>query len=387
MKKSLIAVVCLLAGTSIAQVTEINELNSVATSNGAADEAPIHNNTPMSSSKALWDVVLSADLTTPAGGSVGQAGVIFINNEVWTSMWGSDTIVRFTPTGTFIDKIQIPGVTGTRSMTTNGANIYIGANSNTIYEVSPITLAMTGTITSAASVASRFLTYDATLDGGAGGFWTGNFDTDIFAISMTGAVLSSIPAATHTLTGMYGAAFDNTNLGGPYLWVFHQAGANSTQMTVLNLTTGAPTTHTRDVYTDVSATYSLSSGLAGGAFFIGGPAPVPTILALIQGTPVNVLVAYEAQLPSNIGLEENELSSTVVYPIPASDLVTVELGQEIAEAGTVSILDANGRIVLTQNFEKGVSTLSVELKGLQTGTYLLNVTTATSNMVRTIAVQ
>lgn len=387
MKKTLFAVVCLLVGNSIAQVTEINEVNSFAISNGAADEAPLHDNTPMNSSKALWDIVLSSDITTAANGSVGQAGVVYVNNEIWTSMWGSDTILRFTPVGVLIEKIQIAGVTGTRSMTTDGSNVYIGANSNTIYVVDPSTYAMTGTITSSAAVASRFLTFDPTLDAGAGGFWTGNFDTDIIAISMTGAVLSSIPAATHTLTGMYGAAFDNVNAGGPYLWVFHQAGANNTQMTVVNLTTGAPTTNTRDVYTDLSATYSLSSGLAGGAFFLSGLAPVPTIIGLVQGTPVNVLVAYDAQLTSNIGLNENELSSALVYPIPASDVVNVELGEEIAEAGTVSLVDANGRIVLTQNFDKGVSSLSVALKGVQTGTYLLNVTTASSNMVRTIVVQ
>jgi len=372
MKQILVAAICFLAGSTIAQV---------------AEAAPYQNNSSIPSNKALWSIQFSANVSAESSGTVGQAAVLYINNEIWTSMWASDTIIRYTSTGTFIAKFVVPGITGCRSMTTNGANVYIGTSSNTIYEVSPVLYALSGTITSAAPVTSRFLTFDATLDGGAGGFWTGNFNTDIVAIDMSGAVLSTIPAATHTLTGMYGAAVDNVNAGGPYLWVFHQAGANNSQMTVLNLTTGLPTTNTHDVFTDISATYSLASGLAGGAFFTTDYTTGPTIFGLVQGDPANIVVGYDAQLTSNVGVDENELSSALVYPIPASEVVTVEFAGEIAEAGTVSLVDVNGRIVLTQNFEKGVSALSVALKGVQAGTYLLNVTTPSTNMIRTVVVQ
>lgn len=252
--------------------------------------------------KSTWDIQSSFN-ATQSGGGVGQAAVAFINNEFWASKWASDTLIRYTTSGTLISKFIIAGLTGTRAITSDGTYLYIANNSNTIYKVNPNTQQIVApNITSSASVTSRFLTYDPTLNSGAGGFWTGNFNTDIVAISMSGAVLTSIPSATHGLGGMYGAAVDNISTGGPYLWIFHQSGVSSqAQINALQLPAGTQTVYVRDVMLDFSTIHSLTSGLAGGLFltndYISGET---SLMGLIQGTPDNVVFSYELSLGASI---------------------------------------------------------------------------------------
>ncbi len=339
MKKILFSAVCLLTFNSLAQMAEITEQSTLTPNYGAAEASPVMNNKPMASSKALWDVQFSADVTTAANGSVGQAAVAYINNEIWTSMWASDTIIRYTSAGAFISKFIIAGVSGTRSMTTDGVNLYIGNATNTIFVVNPGTQTLSSTITSAAAVSSRFLTYDPTLNGGAGGFWTGNFNTDIAAIDMSGAVLSTIPAATHTLSGMYGAAVDNVSFGGPYLWVFHQGGANNTEITALSLPAGTPSVYTHDALPDLTTPYSLTSGLAGGAFFTTSFAAQPTLFGLVQGTPVNVVVAYEINISAaSWDVAVNSVRPTEGYTkVPLSQIFSETFTADYQNLSTSSV--------------------------------------------------
>lgn len=348
MKKTLLLVSCLLSLHSIAQ----------------SEISPIINNTPLPSSKAMWDIQLSIDATTAAGIS-GQAAVAFYDDEFWTSMWASDTIIRYTSGGILIQKLVIPGVSNTRSITSDGTNLYFANASNSISVVDPLTLSVTSTITSAASVTSRFLTYDASLDGGTGGFWTGDFNTDIEAIDMAGNELTVIPAATHTLTGMYGAAIDGT-----ILWIFHQGGANSSEMTALSTVTGTPTLVTRDVFTDFSATYSLTSGLAGGAFITSDLVfGEKSLIGLLQGTPSNLIVAYE--LANIAALEENDLGGTNVYPVPASDLLNIQFATNLKSDASVSLIDINGRTILNEFAKQGSISINFDVSSIAGGVYQL----------------
>ncbi len=245
--------------------------------------------------KAQWDIQMSFNASDSIGGSAGMAAIALVNSEIWASKWGSDTLIRFDLNGTMIEKFIVAGLTGTRSITTDGTYLYIGTNTNTIYRVDPITKTLAPPhITSASLNTSRFLTYDATLNSGAGGFWTGNFNTDIDAISMSGAVLTTIPAATHTLTGMYGAAVDNYSTGGPFLWVFHQDGANLSQVSAINLTTGLPTAFTYDMFPPLQTLYGITSGLAGGCFITNQLIPGEiSFMGMLQGTPDNIAFAIE----------------------------------------------------------------------------------------------
>lgn len=235
-----------------------------------AEKAPNTSNSSTSPSpiEAQWDVQFDYDISDgPNLG--GLAGAVHIGNEFWVSVWNGDTLVRYENNGTFIEKFAMPNLFnvnsgGVRAMTWDGTSIWAAMNTSTIFQVDPATKSIVSQINvTGTTEAIRFLSYDETADGGNGGFWAGNFNTDIFLLAMDGTLLSVISADTHGLGGMYGAAIDNDSPGGPYLWVFHQAGVPSNALiTQLSLPAGTATGVGRDVNID----FNLNEALAGGMF-------------------------------------------------------------------------------------------------------------------------
>ena len=254
-------------------------------------DAPLHLN-PLGT-EAMWDTQFAHDVSAAAGFG-GQAAAIFVNGEFWTARWQSDTLYRYQPDGSYIDFFVIPqgggNLGGTRAMTTDGTDVFLANNTNTIYRIDTATRAITGTIpTPIAQV--RFLTYDSLANAGNGGLWVGNFNTDITLVNLSGAIQATILASTHTLGGMYGAAVDNSSNGGPYLWVFHQSGRPSgATISQLELPAGTPTGVIRDVSADLNGT---ANALAGGLFIADGIVPgQATLGGLLQDGP-NQLFGYE----------------------------------------------------------------------------------------------
>jgi Secretion system C-terminal sorting domain len=301
----------------------------------------------VSSPEALWDIQFGYNATTTSG-TGGFAGACFFNNEFWVSRWGSDSLFRYSQAGALLNRFTIPGLTGVRALTTDGIMLYAATNSTTIYRIDPTTslLAPPHTVVAAGSPGNvRHCTYDAALNGGAGGFYVGNFNTDIWAVSRTGAILSSIPAATHGQTGMYGSAFDNLSAGGPYLWVFAQNGANNSQITRLQLPGGAPTVISHDVMSDVGPANGLTSGLAGGLFIssqiISGQ---NTIGGMIQGTPNNILFGYELSDPVILSFDAQmeSLRSTEGYTrIPENQLFPETFDASFTNNGSQTLATVN----------------------------------------------
>lgn len=291
--------------------------------------------------KAQWDVLMDYNLTTISG-SVGCAGVSYYNGNFWVSKWGSDTIVEMTAAGALVTKFIIPGLTGVRALTSNGVYLYAATNSTTVYRIDPATKTLAPPhITVAAN--ARWLTYDATLNAGAGGFWYGNFNTVITSINMTGTMLDTISATTHGLTAMYGAAVDNDSPGGPYLWFFTQGGTNSTQLEVVSIATGTSLPfYSHNVYPDFSVSNSLTSGLAGGLFLSTTYDPGNiALIGVIQGTPNNVLFAYDLDMGvSSTDASVSELRPTKGYTqIPYNQIFPETFDYTIANAGS-TILDS-----------------------------------------------
>jgi hypothetical protein len=327
----------------------------------------------LSNERALWDIQFNYNTTAAAAGDNGMAGVIFFNNEFWVSKWQSDTIYRFSATGTLNSEFIIAGITGIRSFTTDGSYIYAGTNTNIIYKINPTLQQLAPphiTVSASIGINVRFCTYDATLNSGAGGFWIGNFSTDIVAVDLTGNLLSLIPAATHGLTGMYGAAIDNFTLGGPFLWVFDQSGASTMTLIQLNVSTGMQTGLVHDVMTDVGVAQSLTSGLAGGLFISNLLVPTKiTIGGIVQGTPSNILFGYELTSPP-AGVEEFGQGLLSVFPNPASDKVIVCYSG--TEKNTFyKVFDLTGKIVLKGSILNENN--AVDLSDLSSGVYVIDV--------------
>jgi len=242
--------------------------------------------------EAIWDVQFEYDALTVTG-AAGNAAAIYLENlgEFWTSRWASAVLHRWSSTGTLIEEFSVAGVTGTRGMTYDGTFIYAGQNTTAIAIIDPTTKTLVGTITAPQTV--RYITYDPTANGGAGGLWIGNFSTNPQLISMTGAVLATLTYANLGTASIYGAAWDGYSAGGPYVWFWGQGtGAGLPQViSQVSIATGLATGVTHDVMTDVGL--GDATALAGGLFISEGLIPgYATIGGLKQGTP-DELFGYE----------------------------------------------------------------------------------------------
>lgn len=322
--------------------------------------------------EALWDIQANYNITAATGGNVGMAGVIFVNNQYWVSEWASDTVVRFSATGTLVDKFVIAGLSGIRSFTTDGTIVYASNNTNQIYRINPTTrqLSNPSTIAAGSSFPVRFCTYDITLNSGGGGFWVGNFNTDLQSLSMSGSLLSTISAATFNVGGAYGAAMSQSQALGSYIWLYAQQGANNCELVQLQMPSGTPTGVTRDVYTDISGPNSLSSGLAGGVFVTDAiVAGKRSIVTVTQGTPNNVLAVHELS-NTPVGIPENSKGLVGVYPNPVRELLTISWDGKVVNT-TYELLDLTGKIV--KNGDLAGSETKLNVSEMPVGIYMLRI--------------
>jgi len=243
--------------------------------------------------KAMWDIQLDVD---PTGAAAGLAGVGWTGTEFWACVWQTNEIYTFDAAGVNTGNFTITGITGARSVTTDGTNMYIGNNTTSIYEVNPTTKTIVSTITAPVG-GVRYCAYDPTLDGGNGGFWTGSFSSTTTAVSMSGTTLTSFNSGL----AIYGMAYDPYTSGGPYLWAFNQDGngADLTQLTMAGATTGL----IHDATVDLQGG---NSGIGGGLFicnnFIAGK---NSMIGICQGAS---LFAYEISDPLAVDVELSSLN-------------------------------------------------------------------------------
>lgn len=307
------------------------------------------------STMALFDLQFTVNLDS-AGGTGAYAGVCWTGTEFWVSKWNRDTLFTFSSTGALTSSFVIPGIgsatSGVRAMTSNGTLIYASDNTAAIKVINPTTKTLVSTIPTTLGFNIRSITYDPSANSGAGGFWVGNFGTDIALIDMNGALLTGIPAATHGQTGIYGMAVDNTTAGGPYLWVFNQGPPSNSTLVRLQLPSGIPTAVSRDANADVGPASGGNTGTAGGMNIGSGfVAGVPSIFGVIQGTPNDVLFAYELN-DATLLSDDASLDSTnwqPSYTIVPNDQVTPFLFPTVvSNKGTNAISSLNLQVEVSQ---------------------------------------
>lgn len=299
-------------------------------------------NEPQLNTDALFDVQFDHNITQSTS-SVGCAAAIYLNNKFWVSKWASDTVMQFDKNGNLLSKFTIAGLSGIRSLTTDGQYVYAANNTMTIYRLDSAShVLFPPHITSGSANTVRHMTYDPSLNGNAGGFWVGNFGTDIDGISMTGSVVANIPQANHGLSGMYGSAYDGHTAGGPYLWIFNQGGNNTTQIERLSLPTGTPAPlASRDVFLDFNTSNGLTSGLAGGLFIAQDIVPGEwTLGGVIQGTPNNVLFGYELD---DLVLANNDAAASGLRP--TKGYTRIPTSQTFAETFSVQATNLGGTTI------------------------------------------
>jgi len=333
------------------------------------------------SALALWDIQDYFALDTIASTAGGFAGIAWVGNEWWVSQWNKDSIYTIDINGNLLSAFKITGVgaatSGVRSMTYDGTNLYIADNTTTIKIVNPATKTLTGTINvSSVGFAARAITYSAAINGGAGGFYIANFGNDIAEVSLAGTVLTTISAATHTLTAIYGLAYDNLSFGGPYLWAFDQGTQNpaaDAKIVRLSLPTGAPTSIIHNVNGDIGTL--ANTGIAGGLFITDSYIPGElTIAGVTQGTPLDILFAYEL-----------DSSSAVVYDgaltrVNFSPMNTLVPNEHISPVSFPLEVENKSGAPVTMN-----ATVTVSQGGTTVGTYTGSAANVPSSTVAPIS--
>ena len=231
------------------------------------------------------NVTQIVDPVLPGEGQ-GYAAVGFDGADYWVGRWNSSRFTRISQAGVYLESFDIPGLTGTRNLTWDGTHFWAANTTTTLSRIDPVTKTVVATLTVPAL--ARYASYDATADDGAGGFWIGNFSTDILLVSMTGNVLQTIPAETVVFGGRFGAAVD-TSGATAVLWFFYQGGSNNVEIGAIDLPSGTPRPETLDLLASVP---NVQSALAGGLFRTSDlPGGQNLLLALAQGTPDNAVVA------------------------------------------------------------------------------------------------
>jgi hypothetical protein len=257
---------------------------------------------------ALFDIQEVYVPDTIASTTGSYAALAWSGTEWWFSLWNKDSLFTMDAAGNLTASFTIAGVgrsnSGVRSITTDGTNLYMADNTDTIKIVNPATKTLTGTIlVSSLGFNARAITYSPATNGGLGGFYVSNFATPIAEIDMNGNVLNSIPTSTHGLGSIYGIALDNLSVGGPFLWCYDQGSAGTFNNLVrLELPSGIPTFVIHDVNSDVGT--QVNNGIAGGLFitnsFVTGE---NTIAGISQGAPFDALFAYELDSVSQIAYD------------------------------------------------------------------------------------
>jgi Secretion system C-terminal sorting domain len=355
MKKTftLFAAALFVFGTATAQSPSVPSAE-VAPSTG--------NNNPPPTVQAPWQVLFSHDITA-GGAGTGNAGVVPVGLNFWVSRWGTDTFFVVTATGSVTSSFTVPGVTGVRSLTTDGSFVYAGANTANIYKINTTTQTLAATISVPSVPNVRYCTYDPTANSNAGGFWVGTWATDFTLVDMSGNVLNSILAGTHGQTATYGLAFDGASPGGPYLWGFHQTGTTSNaDLVQISISTGAPTS----VIHDVTADMGTAGDLAGGVYVNANPL---VLFGVLQGT-ANLLFSYDIAGVNGV----NEVAQTdfvAVYPNPAAQSVNIRVNRTNNDPMQIQIINALGQVVsASQNV--GINNI-YNIENLAAGVYSVQV--------------
>lgn len=101
---------------------------------------------------------------------------------------------------------------------------------------------------------------------------------------------------------------------------------------------------------------------------------VPGSYAVII-TDGNCSATSSCQAVSNVGIEDNSIELIAVYPSPADHIITIS-GLTASNA-TVSILDVNGRILVSQ--QTASAKLEMSVRDFESGVYLIKVESETIN--------
>ena len=86
--------------------------------------------------------------------------------------------------------------------------------------------------------------------------------------------------------------------------------------------------------------------------------------------------------------ELNASADLSIYPVPASDIINIKINSAEESQSDVHLLDMSGRVILSQNVntQAGENNFPVNISSIQTGNYIVSVSSAAGRVNRMIAV-
>lgn len=242
------------------------------------------------------------DLDT-ATGNTGNLGIVYLDgfytstSRVIPLVGGrANRIYRFDSTGNLVSDVeQISGAIsdawGYRDGATDGTSLYFGwgggiarhdpDGSNGMLFIAGAAPGGVGTW--------RALAYDADLDGGAGGFWTQSFASNLISVDMNGTLIDQFAADG---TSLYGLAIADGRMFG------HSTGGDVFEISRVDGSNLGLVFNTSSAYTSFAAQGGLSE-VPGGGF---GSGNAWDLVGLGQGTPDEFAVFELVPAPGALAL-------------------------------------------------------------------------------------
>jgi hypothetical protein len=330
-----------------AAAQQANTMVSQSKSYESVAQAARHQGPGGNSTQALWDIQFSHNLDM----AVTMVSCVYTGTEFWVGRFDCDTLYALDTMGNVTATFRVTGVgsstVGVRGLTYDGTNVFATTGTNkTIYKIDPVARTLVSS-TNANSVAFNFrsIAFDSTANAGAGGFWVSNFGSAFVLVSRTGAVLQTIPAGTHGLTGVYGICFDPYTSGGPYLWAFDQQGGTDAILKRVKTSTGLVSPIGHDVNADFGG-----GGISGNVSITWRYRPGTwTLMGVSQATP-DLLFGYELnELPVLDAMPYTLTWDPPYTIIPALEVVPYNWTVQSANVGQNTITNLTTEFRLTDS--------------------------------------
>ncbi|PIE78843.1 MAG: hypothetical protein CSA15_05675, partial [Candidatus Delongbacteria bacterium] len=166
--------------------------------------------------KAQWDIQMNFEA---AGGSVtaGLPGTETDGTNIYLIQWNGSIIQKYDMEGNFVEEFTIDGVSEVRDLAFDGTYFYGSAVNTAVFKMDFTNQTLVETISiEGAPTGVRHIAYDSSNDT----FWGGDWDS-LFEFDKQGNIVQTGPA----VESVYGSAYDPYAEGGPYIWLFSQAGS------------------------------------------------------------------------------------------------------------------------------------------------------------------
>lgn len=104
----------------------------------------------------------------------------------------------------------------------------------------------------------------------------------------------------------------------------------------------------------------------------------------------NGLMGFNVNKCNATGIADVNINEAnmVAYPVPASDMLHIKLVSETESAASIQLLDMSGRVISSQNtsVSSGENDFTVNISSLQSGNYILSVSSASGKINRMVSV-